>query len=255
VPWLYHFCYRLEHHYFLEISLKDWLWFWIAAPLVGGFLRLWGWGAAIPLSLLAALLLAGIEWARRQHEWLFEPAALAMEDAQAPIRVDEQTPGWACGAFSVNDRTRRVTGERALYSFVPSREHVAMAYVRRTRFLLLGRSLKGDVGWWYVFFRPRHVERVRTGFLSWERQKRPALAIRYRSEPPIDEAPQPTRRGCWVSIPLIRGLLLLARRRARAAGRMEVGEVYLAFEDQATVGRALDDLRRDVDAAAFRDLG
>jgi hypothetical protein len=255
VPWLYHLCYRLEHHYFLEVSLKDWLWFWIAAPLAGGFLSLWSWGLALPVSLLSAFALGGVEWARRQHERLFEPAALALEGGGAPIRVDEQTPGWACGAFSVNGKTRRVTGERALYSFVPSREHVAMAYVRRTRFLLLGRSLKGDVGWWYVFFRPQHVEGVRTGWLSWGRQRRPALALRYRGEPPLDDAPRPTRGGCWERVPLLRDLFALARRRVRPDERAEVREVYLAFEDRATLGRVLDDLRRDVGLKAFGDPG
>jgi hypothetical protein len=130
--------------------------------------------------------------------------------------VDEPLRCWASGLLGVEGKTRALAGERASISFVRTREHVVMAQVRRTRFLLLAPVSKADVGYWYAFFYPRQVQVVREGLLYCGFTVRPALELRYAGE----EAGQSV-------------------------------QLYLAFEDASARQRLLDDLGRDVGKEAF----
>jgi hypothetical protein len=204
--------YKVQHHYLLRISLRNWLWALLVVPPGAAFLRRMTWLQAILFSLLAVLLLAGIEWTRRKGYMVFEPAQLDLRAAaRAPIEIDEQVPCQASGPFAVSDKRRHMVNERAWISYVRTREHIVMAYLKRTRFLLLARSLTTDVGYWYMYFTPEHVQHVEMGYVLCGVRSRPGLAIRYLSQ----EKPGQEKT------------------------------VYLAFDDMDALQRVLDDLRKD----------
>ena len=207
--------YKIETHYWLQISLKNWLWLAIVGPPVLAWVRRVSWAAAISVSAAGLLLLAGTVWARRRQYVIFEPDEPAAHDAGqhlAPLQVDEQVRCWAFGCFAVQGKTRYVINGDAQMSFVRTREHIVMAYIRRTRFLLLATALKKQVGWWYAFVRPDRLEKVQTGALAYGLKVEPALNVRYRPEQ------EPAH----------------------------VQELYLVFEDAEARQRVLDDLCRDL---------
>ena len=208
----FYLCYQLETHLFMQVSLKNWLWAVLAAPPLLALLKLLSWPIAVPVSAAGALLLVGTEWARRRQYVIFDGKADPYKGmALDPIEVDERIRCRAYGRFAVDDKTRTVINGDALFSFVRTREHIVMAYVRRTRFLLLAASLKQAVGWWYVFVIPDRLQEVQPGTLSCGFRSEAALSVRYRSEQ------EPER----------------------------VQQLYLVFEDLEARQRVLDDLRRD----------
>jgi hypothetical protein len=159
--------------------------------------------------VLAALLLAGIEWTRQRGHIIFEPAQLDLDTETLPsIGIDEQVPCRASGSFVVSERTRYMVNETAWISYVRTREHIVMVHLEQTRFLLLTRSLATDVGYWYVFFFPQDVTGIEMGNVVCGVRSRPGLAIRY--QPPE---------------------------------KREEHEIVLAFDDTSALRRVLDDLR------------
>lgn len=217
--------YKLETHYWLGVSLKNWLWLALVAPPALAFLGYLVWPVAVLVSVAAVLLLAGSEWARRRHYVVFASDARSTDREAiatpggspplAPLRVDEQIRCRAFGRFAVEDKQRHVVNADAQLSFVRTREHIVMAYVRRTRFLLLATSLKKDTGWWYVFMTPERLLEVRPGTLLCGFETHVALVVRSQAE------------------------------------ENRVQELYLAFEDVETRQRVVDDLCRDAPARAF----
>jgi hypothetical protein len=144
--------------------------------------------------------------------WAAHPNAPQAGDR---LVVDQPLLCWASGLLGVEGKARALAGERASVSYVRTREHVVMAQVCRTRFLLLARVPKADVGYWYAFFHPRRVRSVRLGTLYCGFSVRPALEL-------------------------------------RTAGQQSA-PLYLGFEDAGARQRLLDDLRLDVDQEAFVD--
>ena len=230
VALLLYLCYKLEVHYVMQVSLRNWLWLLVVLPPVLAFVRSLSWSVAILLSLVGVLLLVGTVWAKRSRYLIFEPAQLGEGDPalssspagmqaakRTAMRVDEQVKCWASGLFAVEGKQRAIVNEAAQVSFVRTREHIVMAYVPRTRFLLLAASSRGEVGWWYTFFMPNLLREVQPGYLSCGLKTRPGLKLGYE---PSDEPGQ-------------------------------VEEVYLAFENAGAVLRMVDNLRRDVAAQFF----
>jgi hypothetical protein len=215
--WLLYLGYRVQNHYLFDISLRDWLWVMMAAPLAVAALRYLSWWAAVPISLLGALLLLGTVWARRKGFFVFQPAQVdAGNPDRLPLRVDEAIACKACGTFAVGGKHRYLVNEDALLSYVHTREHILMAVVKRTRFLLLARSHHKDVGCWYVFFMPDRVRQITQGYLACGGRTRPGLALGYR---PDD---QPDREET----------------------------VYVAFDDPHSMARTIADLRADAAESA-----
>ena len=231
---LFYLGYKLGNHYLLQISLKNWLWILVVTPALVAVLRRLSpraglrdeaWVYAALLSLLALLMLIGVEWARRKGYAVFESASwgpgtrndVSSDRSNPPLKVDEQITGWACGSFGVGGNRKYLVNAQARFSFVRTREHVVVALVKQTRFLLLARSLRKETGWWYVFFRPEHVREVRQGYLSCAFKTRAGVAVSYQ---PKDQ-PGQTRT------------------------------VYLAFADVNTALRVIADLRLDVSPHAF----
>jgi hypothetical protein len=225
-------CYKLTYHNLFSISLKRWIWMLVVVPPVVAWIGRIAWRWAVPLSVVGAVALFGAERARRRQYVHFAPSVSPdAEDThkgarslrryapelESVLHVDEPLRCWASGLLGVEGRTRAIAGERASVSYVRTREHVVMAQVRRTRFMLLAPVSKGDVGYWYAFFRPDRVQAVRLGMLYCGLAVRPGIELRYACEGP---------------------------------GRQQV-ELYLAFEDLSARQRLLDDLRRDVGSEAF----
>jgi hypothetical protein len=197
----------------------------------------WVW--ALLLTAIGVAALVGAESARRTQYVVFAaapvPARPASEqmpgreradasrwqrpapvsDPTDPLEVDQRLRCWVSGFLGVEGKGRALAGERASISYVRTREHVVMAQVRRTRFLLLAPVPKADVGYWYAFFHPRAVQSVRQGTLYCGFTMRPGLVLEYQDE-----------EGKRV-------------------------QLYLGFEDQDARERLLDDLSRDVTQGAF----
>jgi len=245
-------CYKLTYHRFFSISLKRWIWALVILPPLAAWIGQLSWTWAVLLAALGAAALIGAERARRKQYIVFAAAGQEEEekadtqrfteekrvdkeadqasepdpsmwaapadlpDSEVPIKADEPLRCWASGRLSVEGKTRALAGERASISFVRTREHIVMAQVRRTRFLLLAPVSKADVGYWYAFFYTSQVQSVRQGTLYCGFSVRPGIELRYAGE----EAGQSM-------------------------------QLVLAFEDFYARQRLLDDLRQDVDQAAF----
>jgi hypothetical protein len=217
-----HLCYKLAYHRLFSLSLRHWIWVAVALPLLAAWVGLLDWAWAIPFSVLGAAALAGLERARAKQYVLFDPALQPAfpqgPEPLSPLQADQPLLCWASGRLGVEGKTRALAGERASFSFVRTREHIVMAQVRRTRFLLLAPVSKADAGYWYAFFHPQRVRSVRPGTLYNGFTRRPGLEL-------------------WTV--------------GEKSGERAL--LYLGFEDRAARRRVLDDLRRDVQPEAFGD--
>jgi hypothetical protein len=219
ISWFYSLAYKVEHHYLFKTSLTNWLWVLMVVPPLVALLGRLAWWTAILLSLLVGLMLIGIQWAKRQGYILFEPGPVEQSPKAAqPIEVDEQVAGWASGLFSVGNRERRLLDSTASISYVSTREHIVMARVKRTRFLLLTQSMKAETGLWYAFFMPQALVRIRTGTIWSGFRARPGLEIQYKPE----ERPE------------------------------QEETFYLGFDDVETLRRVQADIEVDAPANVFR---
>jgi hypothetical protein len=215
--WL-HFSYQIQHHYFLHISLRGWLWVAIVVPLGAAVLGRASWAPAAAISGAAFLLWAWSEWPRHRGYAIFEPDALqAFPSDPPPLGVDEPLACRASGTFAVEGNERDMLNEPARIFYVRTREHVIQVRLQPTRFLLLAPSLPGEEGWWYVFFQPSSIEQIQTGHVQRGLRWDPALAITYHMEE--DE------------------------------GRRET--LYLAFADLAALHRVLAEVRVDLPQEAL----
>ena len=219
LAWLLHGAYRLENHHLFEISLRNWLWAVVMAPPLVAFLGRLSWPWATFLSLMGFFAWVGAVLARERGYAVFEPAPVPEPNEQPPLlNVDEQIPVRVSGLFAVGGNERLLLNERAQYSFMPTREHVVMAYVDRTRFLLLARSRQIEAGWWYVFWKAARIRRVETGYVCAGLGRRPGIALTYQPEErPKQEA------------------------------------VYLTFDDHAALARVIADLRSDAPPQVFAE--
>jgi hypothetical protein len=133
-------------------------------------------------------MLIGNEWARRKGYLIFESTPLdQVSEPQSPIKLDEQVVGWAFGPFAVGAKQKYLINVAAQLSYVRTREHIVMARVEKTRFLLLASSANGDAGWWYTFFMPDRVKRVETGYIWCGIKVRPGLALSYQTREMPDQ--------------------------------------------------------------------
>lgn len=211
--------FKLEQHRILDVSLRRWIGVLLLLMPLLALLKWLSWWYAAPCTLILALIQVGCLWAARRGYVVIEWGRWSGEKtAQAALRADEQVPVWASGVFAVGGKTCMVLHQPARYSFLRTREHVIMAQIRRTRFLLLAASSSALVGWWYVFFQPGLVQCVQTGYIVQGVHKRPGLALTFYPEE------QPNRAET----------------------------IYLAFADEVTGWRVLDDLAVDIPQTAHQ---
>ena len=215
--WL-RFSYQIQHHYFLRISLRSWLWVAIVVPLGAAVLGRASWTPVAAIASVAALLWALSEWPRHRGYTLFVRERLpALASSPPPLAVDEPLACRASGTFAVNGNDRPMLNEPARLFYVRTREHVVQVALQSTRFLLLAPSLPDEVGCWYVFFQPSSIEQVEEGRVQRGLRWDPALAITYRPE--------------------------------EEEGERET--VYLAFADLPALYRVLAELRIDLPQEAL----
>jgi len=182
----------------------------VAVALIAAITRLLAWQWVMGCTIVA-LVLAAIVWlAGRQGYIIFRARHFAPLQVE-PLQVDEKVAGRATGYFEVGSKRRYFVEARAYFSTVETREHILMAHIPRTRFLLIATSPRDEVGWWYVFFRPRMLHAVKTGEIYFGVQPRPALRVTHRPE------------------------------------ASSVQTVYLSFDDADSLHRVLNDLRLDAD--------
>ena len=166
----------------------------------------WQWTAA---SAVASLLLALTVWLTGQRGYIVFRAREFNPLPVEPLQVDEQVAGRASGYFAVSGERRYFVEAQAYYSTVETREHILMAHIPYSRFLLIATSPREEVGWWYVFFKPPMIHAIQTGEILFGMRPRPALRITYQPE----NSPKET--------------------------------VYLSFDDVQSLQRVLNDLQLD----------
>lgn len=206
--------YRLRRHLFLSWSLARWFGVLLVA---GGAWALWRWWPSywpgVVLGLLCVAYVVWHVWAQRSRYVYFEPlpgrAPLREGAPLTPLRKEELVPARASGWFTVEGLDGYFVDLEADFETVGTREHIILARLYRSRFLLLGRWPSYQVGWWYMFFMPDMIRRVRLGHLHIGGEPGLALQIVY--------APDEETRHT----------------------------IYLAFEDPGTLRRVWADLMLD----------
>ncbi len=99
----------------------------------------------------------------------------------------------------------------ANYTTFETGEHCIMIQVPFTRFLLLGKSRKNELGWWYTFFKPSAIHSMANGCLYFGPHPHPAVCLEIAG---IDDA--------------------------------EDEILYLSFEDEASRSLVVADLKSDM---------
>ena len=213
------FSYRLQRHIRFGQPLARWLGL-VLLVLAGWSLHRWwpfAWQPALLIGLFLAYVLL-LVWAARSGYVRFTPGpspdglsgAESAPDPEPPLRPEELVPVRVSGWFTVEGQDQYFVDVEAGIETVETREHIVMACIKPTRFLLLGRWPKRDTGWWYIFFRPSTIQEIHTGHLTFGARSRQGLRIVYAPD----------------------------------AGTVQT--LYLGFEDPVALRRVWDDLMLDV---------
>jgi len=143
-----------------------------------------GWLSLVQVAVISTICwaLAGIGLRARWQGYL----RFRAEDTPPPRHVspplpEERVPLRASGRFEVMHKGCDFIGAQTAFSTMDSGEHVIMAYIPRSRFLLLGQWPSEEVGWWYIFLSPRPLGSITPGQLLFGPRPRPALQIRHWS--------------------------------------------------------------------------
>ncbi len=158
----------------LILPATMWLGFWETTRL-----------AALLVTLGAVGVLAATWWAVRRHFARFEEHGDAEEIAKraekqsvaSPLPAMSKIRVCATGFFEVGGMRRYFVETPADYTTFETGEHCIMIQVPFTRFLLLGKSRKNELGWWYTFFQPSVIHSIASGCLYFGPHPRPALRL------------------------------------------------------------------------------
>lgn len=180
--------YRLRRHYWFGLPLAFWLALFIILAVVGSCIR---WRSFLWLGVaLAGLFLAyavALLWASRQGYARFvalpRAASTSRPHRPAPLPSQETIPMRATGWFEVEGEKRYLVDLEAGFETAGTREHIVMGRIRPSRFLLFGRWPKRDLGWWYIFFQPGMIRKMRLGTLYHGFRSRPAISLVYEPDP------------------------------------------------------------------------
>ncbi len=213
---LFYLAYRLRRHLWTAWPLSRWLGL---VPLVAALAMLRRWPVSAVLVgvwLVYVALLAWAGWRAHVHFEAAPPGEVLDLEANpvVPLRVDEMVPVRASGVFTVEGKVQTYMDLEARFQTVETREHIVLAQVRPSRFLLLGRWPEFELGWWYIFFQPATVRALQTGHLHFGLHPCPAIQVVYA----LDEETQAT--------------------------------AYLASPDSRTLRRIWDDLGKDMPSGA-----
>ncbi|MGD1994813.1 MAG: hypothetical protein PVI59_16590 [Anaerolineae bacterium] len=218
--------YQLHRHFWLGWSLARWLGFLLAVAALIVLVRWWSytWPGVLVAGVLLVYLLY-LTWARRLGYVRFEAsrnrALLGDASPGPPLEKEERVPLRASGWFVVEGKTQYYVDLAADFETVGTREHIVLARVRPSRFLLLGKWPVNELGWWYIFFQPAMIQKLGVGRLHFGPRPVLALEVTYVED---EEKPQ---------------------------------TIYLAFTRATDLKRVRDDLLRDAPLKRVKvsDLG
>jgi hypothetical protein len=177
--------YRLSRHFWLGWTLARWFGLLLLGLGIWALVRWWPnpWPAIA--AGIALLVYSGfLFWARRRGYVHFtrlpeEEQRLSEQHVALPLRTEELVPARVSGWLTVEGQTQYFVGMEADFETVGTREHIVLGRVRPSRFLLLGRWLREELGWWYVFVQPSMIRHVDIGELAAGPQPERALRIVY----------------------------------------------------------------------------
>ena len=177
--------YRLSRHFWLGWTLARWFGFLILGLGIWALVRWWPnpW-PAIVAGIVLVLYSGILFWARRRGYVHFsrlpgEARRLSKQGVHRPLRKEELVPVRVSGWFSVEGQNQYFVDIEADFETVGTREHIVLGRVHPSRFLLLGRWLKEELGWWYVFVQPGMIRQMDIGELTAGPQPERALRIAY----------------------------------------------------------------------------
>jgi len=219
---LYQFVYNLERYWLFNIRLRHWLMLVCIILTATMWLRFWKttFLAAVLVTLGAVGVLTATWWARRRRFVRFEEHAetarqiVDQQSAASPLPAMSKIRVCATGFFEVSGMRRYFVEVPADYTTFETGEHCLMIQVPFTRFLLLSKSHKNELGWWYTFFQPSAIHSIADGCLYFGPHPRPALRLE------ID-----------------------------GTDNSEDESLYLSFEDEASRSLVLADLKYDTHLA------
>ncbi|MBN1661162.1 MAG: hypothetical protein JXA93_22410 [Anaerolineae bacterium] len=204
----------MRRHLFFSWSLARWLGTLLLVGVFWALLRWWpNVGPGVAFGALWVAFIAWLVWAQRcryvHFEPLSDPAARLDGEPLPPLHTEELVPARATGWFTVEGLNGYLVDLEADFETVGTREHIVLARLYRSRFLLLGRWPAYQIGWWYIFFMPGMIRQMCIGHLH--AGHKPGLALQIVYTP--DEETERT--------------------------------IYLAFDDPAALRRVWADLLLD----------
>jgi hypothetical protein len=177
--------YRLSRHFWLGWSLARWFGLLILGLGVWALIRWWpnSW-PAISAGMVFLLYASILTWARHtgyiRYARLFDEEQQLTEGYVPPsLRKEELVPARVSGWFTVEGQNQYFVDVEADFETVGTREHIVLGRVHPSRFLLLGRWLKEELGWWYVFVQPSMIRQMDIGELTAGPQPQRVLRIVY----------------------------------------------------------------------------
>jgi hypothetical protein len=171
--------YMLRRHRLLGIPM-DWL--GVGLMLLGSVI-LYRRSEVVWAGILAGLVVVTVLviWLAKRADYLVfrrRPESRP-ELGGKELEADQEVRLRASGPFAVHGQERALVEQSGLYTTPRSREHIVMAKLAPTRFLVVGKSDAEGWGWWYQFFRPEQIESVQTGQAVHGWRTRPAIKIEY----------------------------------------------------------------------------
>jgi hypothetical protein len=146
-------------------------------------------GVALGVCWLAYVM--ALFWSARQRFVCFkaekDPMLTSQGATGAPLAPEELVAVRASGSFTVEGQTRYYVDVEAEFETVGTREHIVLARVRASRFLLLGRWPSPELGWWYIFFRPESIRELSSGSLCFGPQDQPTIRVVYAPDKDTEE--------------------------------------------------------------------
>ena len=133
------------------------------------------------------------------------------------LAPDEKATIQATGLFEVRGERRYFVEATADFVTMETREHIVMVRMLHSRFLV--GAPKGDIGWWYIFFKPHTIRETEVGEVHFGLRARPAIKLEYKAD----------------------------------EGKVE--PVYLSFDEALQMQRVLEDLRRDANLEVGKPSG
>ncbi len=175
--------YDFARHRIAKVPLTWWLLgltpLWIALLVLGKVPWTVAGGA---VAVLAAVLLLAVLLGRRSRYVVFHSHGRPAPKPTRPLRHEEKIPIRATGYLEVSGMRKYFANIEAWFETVETREHIVIARNAFSRFLIFAKTLSGETGLWYAFFRPEAIQALEIGDLCFGWRVRPAVRIALQSE-------------------------------------------------------------------------